>query len=92
MNLNDKIQFSFLVPGHGLPRYFKPEDSNGNLLDEQGKRHLTFSFPCRNPEETIKICVFGTNRTEFGTHSKVYNNIKIELCLNILELTKTPVL
>jgi hypothetical protein len=75
MDLNDKIQFSILIRGRGLSPYFNPEDSPGSFGDKPGKRHPAFSFTCRNPVNRAKYCIFGTNRTEFGTHSKVHYNI-----------------
>ena len=92
MNLIDKIQFSFLIRGRGLAPYFKSDDNRGGFEAKPGKRHPAFRFTFRYNANRAKYCIFGTNGTEFGTHSKVNYNIKTELCLNILELTKTPVL
>jgi hypothetical protein len=75
MDLNDKIRFSILIRDPGISPYFKPDGGRGSFGDKPGKRHPAFSFTCRNPANRAKYCIFGTNRTEFGTHSKVNYNI-----------------
>jgi hypothetical protein len=50
---------------------------------------LTLIFSGVTLHIQLKKCVFGTDRTVFGAHSKVNDNTNAELCVNNLALPKS---